>query len=135
MIYFFDESVANPNPKEHPNFITKNNIVYVIWRFERSPNLLTITVEGKINHDKVNDRKVSISLTDQFLGQINNIVNRSASVALVDDNNLNINAAFFDNLLEMTHNLSWKAEEEEREKGLTDSFFSIEVSNNNLESK
>jgi hypothetical protein len=79
LIYFFDFACLNPHPKEHPDLGSKNKIEYVVWKFERNDNCLTITVEGKINHYQVKAGSLSISLTDQFLGEIDKICSVSSA--------------------------------------------------------
>ena len=53
------------------------------------------------------DSNISISLTDQFIGEIDSIVNKPSEDVEVDDNSFRVNAAFFNHLLEMSHHMNW----------------------------
>lgn len=96
-LYFFDISAANPRPSQFPELETRNKIEYVVWKFDRSSRGLVITVQGKINHTNFKPGTLSLSLTDQFLGDVDRLCSGS-SYTLPEDASFKINSAFFQDL-------------------------------------
>jgi hypothetical protein len=56
---------------------------------------LVVSVEGKIQHEGVKVGNLSISLTQQFLGEIDRICSNS-NATLLGDSNFNINTVLFE---------------------------------------
>lgn len=66
----------------------------MVWKFERNKNYLIISVEGRIQHEGVKVGTLAVSLTEQFLGDIDRLVNNNAT--LLGDSNFNINTVLFE---------------------------------------
>jgi hypothetical protein len=90
LLYFIDTPIDESNYEP-----VNGKIEYVIWKFDKLPNKLIITAEGKLTHANAKLGYPSIQLSDEFLGSMDYICT-NLTMTLRHETDFNINSIMFE---------------------------------------